>query len=80
MLTEGELAGGRLSVTCAPDATSDDVLKALARNKVHRVYAVEPSTGVAVRVVTHGDLVRFFALFAPTEEDEHDPASRRDSR
>ena len=70
MLTEGELAGGRLSVTCAPDATSDDVLKALARNRVHRVYAVEQDTGVAVRVVTHGDLVRFFALFAPTEEDE----------
>ena len=79
MLTEGELAGGRLSVTCAPDATLDDVLKALARNRVHRVYAVEQDTGAAVRVVTHGDLVRFFALFAPTEEDEHDAASRQDA-
>lgn len=70
MLTEGELVDGRLSVTCAPEATLLDVMRALARNRVHRVYAVEPTAGVPVRVVTHSDLIRFFAMFAPAEEGE----------
>ena len=70
MLTEGELEGGRLSVTCDPDASLLDVMRALARNRVHRVYAVDKSSGAAVRVVTHSDLIRFFAMFAPAEEEE----------
>lgn len=70
MLTEGELVGGRLSVTCDPEASLLDVMRGLARNRVHRVYAVDASSGVAVRVVTHSDLVRFFAMFAPAEEGE----------
>lgn len=73
---DGRLAGGRLSVTCAPDASVDDVLKALARNRVHRVYAVEPETKAAIRVITHSDLVRFFAAFAPPEEGEQEEARR----
>ena len=70
MLTEGELEGGRLSVTCPPEASLLDVMRALARNRVHRVYAVDTATGAAVRVVTHSDLIRFFAMFAPTEVGE----------
>ena len=63
-------------MTCAPDASVDDVLKALARNRVHRVYAVEPETKAAIRVITHSDLVRFFAAFAPPEEGEQEEARR----
>jgi len=29
-----------------------------------------PSSGAALRVVTHSDLIRFFAMFAPPEEGE----------
>jgi hypothetical protein len=29
-----------------------------------------PSCGAALRVVTHSDLIRFFAMFAPAEEGE----------
>lgn len=75
MLTEGELTGGRLSVTCDPKASLLDVMRALARNRVHRVYAVDPTSGAAVRVVTHSDLIRFFAMFAPTEEKEEEEPS-----
>jgi CBS-domain-containing membrane protein len=70
MLTEGELTGGRLRVTCAPDASLVDVMRALTKNKVHRVYAVDAKSGAALRVVTHSDLIRFFAMFAPAEEGE----------
>ena len=65
----GTTRGGRLSVTCAPDANVDDDAQGFARNRVHRVYAVEPETKAAIRV-THSDLVRFFAAFAPPEEEE----------
>jgi hypothetical protein len=34
------------------------------------VYAVDPACGVALRVVTHSNLIRFFAMFAPVEEGE----------
>lgn len=68
-LGDGELRSGRLLVTCSEDATLFDVLKALTTHRVHRVYAVDDG-GVARRVVTHTDLVRFFACFAPTEPSE----------
>ena len=68
-LGDGELRSGRLLVRCSTDATLYDVLKALATHKVHRVYAVDDD-GVAERVITHTDLVRFFACFAPTEASE----------
>jgi CBS domain-containing protein len=68
-LSDGELRSGRLLVTCSEDATLFDVLKALTTHRVHRVYAVDDG-GVARRVVTHTDLVRFFACFAPTEPSE----------
>lgn len=66
-LRTGELTGGRLNVTVSQNATLLEVIRALARNRVHRVYAVNETTGVADRVVTHSDLVRFFALFAPSD-------------
>ena len=68
-LGDGELRSGRLLVTCSEDATLFDVLKALTTHRVHRVYAVDDG-GAARRVVTHTDLVRFFACFAPTEPSE----------
>ena len=80
MLTEGELEGGRLNVTCAPDASLFDVMFALARNRIHRVYAIDPSTGAAVRVVTHSDLIRFFAMFAPAEEGDEKSGLEEDEK
>ena len=68
-LAPGELKKGRLLVTCSTTATLYDVLKALASHKVHRVYAVD-SDKKAQRIVTHTDLVKFFACFAPTESTE----------
>ena len=56
-------------MTCSADATLFDALKVLATHRVHRVYAVDDG-GVARRAVTHTDLVRFFACFAPTEPSE----------
>ena len=73
-LADGELRSGRLRVTCSTDATLYDVLKALATHKVHRVYAVDDD-GFAQRVITHTDLVRFFACFAPTEPSERREAT-----
>ena len=73
-LGDGELRSGRLLVRCSTDATLYDVLKALATHKVHRVYAVDDD-GVAERVITHTDLVRFFACFAPTEPSERREAT-----
>lgn len=73
-LADGELRSGRLRVTCSTDATLYDVLKALATHKVHRVYAVDDD-GFARRVITHTDLVRFFACFAPTEPSERREAT-----
>jgi CBS domain-containing protein len=68
-LEKDELRSGRLRVTCSTEATLYDVLKTLATHKVHRVYAVDDE-GIARRVITHTDLVRFFACFAPTEPPE----------
>ena len=48
MLSEGELTGGRLSVTCAPTASLLHVMRALAYNRVHRVYAVDHHSGVGL--------------------------------
>jgi hypothetical protein len=39
-----------------------------AFSKVYNLYRY--TLGAAVRVVTHSDLVRFFAMFAPAEEGE----------
>lgn len=69
MLTRGELSDGKLCVTARHDASLLDVMRAMARNRVHRVYLCDEDTGVAKRVVTHSDLVRFFAMFAPAEDE-----------
>jgi CBS domain-containing protein len=61
------MTGGRLNVTISPKATLLEVIRALARNRVHRVYAVNEEAGAVDRVVTHSDLVRFFAMFAPSD-------------
>ena len=67
VLKTGEMTGGRLNVTISPKATLLEVIRALARNRVHRVYAVNEEAGAVDRVVTHSDLVRFFAMFAPSD-------------
>jgi CBS domain-containing protein len=67
VLKTGEMTGGRLNVTISPKATLLEVIRALARNRVHRVYAVSEEAGAVDRVVTHSDLVRFFAMFAPSD-------------
>jgi hypothetical protein len=41
---------------------------------VHRVYAVDTDQ-IALRVVTHTDLVKFFACFAPSEPKERAAAT-----
>lgn len=78
MLTEGELSGGRLTITCAPQPSLMQVMRALTRNRVHRVYIVDPVSGVPVSVVTHSDLIKFFALFSPAEEGETAAACSED--
>ena len=73
-LRKGQLTEGRLLLTCSPTATLYDVLKSLATHKVHRMYAVDTDQ-IALRVVTHTDLVKFFACFAPSEPKERAAAT-----